>query len=290
MTDHDILERIEILQHHTLGVLQEYFQEPHQGLSETSLALQQAMQYFQNQKGFWEKLTESTKRENVKRSVSYGVYQKYRNLLQYVQEVLPELYQQHQGIVFNQEAAPESICHAVLNDIAYIKRWAEHVIERKTYIDAIGKEGIFFAGQAFDAWLAIASILESAQHELVIIDSYIDAKVIKLMGGLSLTNSIKIVMGSTHLKNDKKRREDFLESAKLFNNQSHSLSVKISDEFHDRFVLVDESFFYHLGASINQAGVKKGFMFSRIEEQLILEALHQKFLDIWANAETFVES
>lgn len=41
-----------------------------------------------------------------------------------------------------------------------------------------------------------------------------------------------------------------------FNNQYGGLTVKYTDEFHDRFLILDKTELYHCGASIKDAGLK----------------------------------
>ena len=51
-----------------------------------------------------------------------------------------------------------------------------------------------------------------------------------------------------------------------FNQQYPVLSVDYTEEFHDRFLIVDENLAYHIGASLKDAG-KKCFAINRIEDR-----------------------
>ena len=54
-----------------------------------------------------------------------------------------------------------------------------------------------------------------------------------------------------------------------FNAQySNSLTVKVSDKFHDRFLIIDRSTLIHVGASLNHLG-KKCFAFSSLNKSNI---------------------
>ncbi|HSB11252.1 MAG TPA: hypothetical protein VLM38_17320 [Blastocatellia bacterium] len=53
--------------------------------------------------------------------------------------------------------------------------------------------------------------------------------------------------------------------------------------FHDRFIILDDKWHYHVGASIKDAG-KKVFMISEIEDGYIVDALAKQFLKTWAAA------
>ncbi|MBQ4282026.1 MAG: ORF6N domain-containing protein, partial [Spirochaetales bacterium] len=60
-----------------------------------------------------------------------------------------------------------------------------------------------------------------------------------------------------------------------FNNQYGPLIIKYTDEFHDRFLILDNKEIYHIGASIKDAG-KKAFEISINEDMRILEAILQR--------------
>ena len=54
-----------------------------------------------------------------------------------------------------------------------------------------------------------------------------------------------------------------------FNAQyGNSLTVKVSDKFHDRFLIIDKTTLIHVGASLNHLG-KKYFAFSSLDKSNI---------------------
>ncbi len=67
---------------------------------------------------------------------------------------------------------------------------------------------------------------------------------------------------------------------KAFNSQFGGLEIRISEEFHDRFIIIDEHIFYTMGASVKDAG-KKTFMFAKISENFIIKTVKQKFAEEW---------
>ena len=66
-----------------------------------------------------------------------------------------------------------------------------------------------------------------------------------------------------------------------FNKQHQNLEVKSTSAFHDRFIILDKTNFYHFGASLKDAG-HKGFMFSKIEENFIKNILLENIEIEWA--------
>jgi hypothetical protein len=115
-------------------------------------------------------------------------------------------------------------------------------------------QGIFHNGQIFDAYIFINDLLKSAKQDIVLIDNYIDDTVLTLFSKyekLHFTIVTKSV--SKQLKLDISK----------YNQQYSNLNIKISNKFHDRFLLIDNKEAYHLGASLKDLG-KKVFGFSKM--------------------------
>ena len=60
-----------------------------------------------------------------------------------------------------------------------------------------------------------------------------------------------------------------------FNSQYPKLTVNYTGVFHDRFLIVDETIAYHIGASLKDAG-KKCFGITRIEDVGIVSDILQR--------------
>ena len=140
------------------------------------------------------------------------------------------------------------------------------------------KEGVFFAGQYFDALQIVKQILLNAQQSIIIIDRYINDDVLKLLISKLLKVEVNIITKSIP--------PTLNTEATAFNKQYGKpgrLSIRTSDSFHDRFVIIDDRDFYHFGASIKDLG-HRGFMFSRIEEPEVIDGLRKKWIQEWQKA------
>lgn len=144
----------------------------------------------------------------------------------------------------------------------------------------VTREGVFFAGQSFDAVQLIADIVSTAKQSIMIVDNYVNDKVLSLMTAKASGVEVKIITREVSPALRTKAVE--------FNKQYGGLDIRTSREFHDRFVVVDDTDCYHFGASIKDLGVK-GFMFSRIEEPDIAASLHSKLSQEWARSKPEVE-
>lgn len=158
------------------------------------------------------------------------------------------------------------------NDIRYCLEILQHTAPVQLPSMAVTREGIFFAGEVFDAYRHVIDILSRARQSVLLIDGYIDDRVLNL---LSTKN------GEVHVSVLTKAVSPFLATiAQTFNTQYGKLEIRTSKAFHDRFVIVDDTDFYHFGASIKDAGTR-GFMFSRIEEPTVINALRDQWKKEW---------
>lgn len=156
----------------------------------------------------------------------------------------------------------EKIC----SDISYYLDIFDGITDMLVANLSLTKEGIFFKGQSFDALIKIGEIIESANNEIILIDSYIDDKIIHFIKSKN-TKSYLTIVTSNKTMNDALKY-----SIELAEKQYGKLKVIYNDSFHDRFVLIDKSEIYHFGASLKDAG-KKGFMYSIIQEESLKSAL-----------------
>jgi hypothetical protein len=118
------------------------------------------------------------------------------------------------------------------------------------------EKGIFFEGQIYDAYTFIADIIKKAEKSIVIIDNFIDETVLTL-----LTKRKKTVVATIYTKQISKQLQLDL---KKHNEQYPAIDIKILDNSHDRFLIIDEQKLYHIGASLKDLG-KKWFAFSKMD-------------------------
>ena len=123
---------------------------------------------------------------------------------------------------------------------------------------------IFFQGQIFDAYAKFQSFIAQAQKEIVLIDNYVDITVLER---LSTKNSGVDVTIYT-LPNTRLTTQD----VRSFNAQYPTLTVRHTTSMHDRFLIIDNSILYHLGASLKDLG-RKCFAFELFDSGFIPDIL-----------------
>ncbi len=121
------------------------------------------------------------------------------------------------------------------------------------------KQGIFYEGEVFDAYVFVADLIKSAKESIVLIDNYVDESVLTLF---SKNPSIEVTIYTKSISKQLKL------DLKKYNAQHKSITIKTFKEAHDRFLILDGKEVYHFGASLKDLG-KKWFAFSRFELEVL---------------------
>lgn len=117
------------------------------------------------------------------------------------------------------------------------------------------KEGIVCDGQIFDAHLFVCDLIQRAEKRVVLIDNYIDAKVLTLLDNRG--KDVEAVIYTDRIPET--LRLDIIRH----NLQYPPIDVrKSARKIHDRFLIIDDTL-YHIGASVKDLG-KKLFAFSQM--------------------------
>ena len=142
----------------------------------------------------------------------------------------------------------------------------KHIVETNLRIDEVfrrldqgakAKQGLFFEGQIYDAYVFVSDLIKSAQIRIVLVDNYIDESVLTLLdkrkGGVEAKIYTKRI--TSQLSLDLSRH----------NAQYAPIDILEYTHSHDRFLIVDDTV-YHIGASLKDLG-NKLFAFSQLADR-----------------------
>ncbi len=141
----------------------------------------------------------------------------------------------------------------MLMRIAHLER---HQIETDEKIDKILDrmdkqspkllpEQIFATGCVWDAWTYVSDLMRSAKQRIVLIDNFVDDRVLSLLD--KRADGVVAVIHSRYY-------EPFLVDLKKHNAQYREIAfVQLPQKNHDRFLIVDDDV-YLLGASVKDMG------------------------------------
>ena len=117
-------------------------------------------------------------------------------------------------------------------------------------------EGVLFEGQVLDARLFAENLIKTAQHEVVLIDNYIDASDFDILecryANVEATNFVERITPALLV----------LQSDCLMQTGRKTELRATRTRVHDRFLIIDNQV-YHIGASLKDLG-RKLFAFSKM--------------------------
>ena len=125
---------------------------------------------------------------------------------------------------------------------------------------------VFYDGQIYDAFEQMKRFVRMARRELVIIDPYFADCVLPLVAQKRQGVSVLVV------RNSRSRLLHGVDVDRFNAQYGGSLTVRVSDRFHDRFLIIDRATLIHVGASLNHLG-RKCFAFSSLDKSNIPDIL-----------------
>ena len=121
-------------------------------------------------------------------------------------------------------------------------------------------QGIFFQGQLFDAYAKFESFLSTAKKEIILIDNYVDLSILQRLA--KKKTGVNVTIYTTP------KTKLTAQDVQTFNAQYPTLTVNYTTKTHDRFLIIDNTTIYHIGASLKDLG-KKCFGFTVFDSNFI---------------------
>ncbi|MDT8337876.1 MAG: RhuM family protein [Sulfurimonas sp.] len=163
------------------------------------------------------------------------------------------------GYVINSEKITNQRFKELENEVVLLKSKVSAISNSLENTTLKQKQGILFNGQMYDAYVFVNDLLKSAKDEVVLIDNYIDDTVFTLF---SKYQNLKIKIYTQSIS--KQLRLDF----QKYNSQYQNIELDEFKKAHDRFLIIDNTEIYHIGASLKDLG-KKWFAFSKFEMEAL---------------------
>jgi len=144
------------------------------------------------------------------------------------------------GYTINREKITQQRLLNLENDVDFIKSHIKNDILEL-------KRQVFFNGSYFDAHSFIINLIKSAKTSITLIDGYIDSTTLTM---LSNNQEVPIILIS----------HSFSKQLKLdiqkYNKQYKPLKTITNKTFHDRYLIIDKTKVYSIGASLKDVGNK----------------------------------
>ncbi len=145
-------------------------------------------------------------------------------------------------------------------DIAELKEKVEFFVQTQTP----PIQGVFYDGQLWDACSLVEKLVARAKTSILLIDNWVGAETLDMLAKKRKGVSVTVVTSEHKDRNGRPRPTLAATDIAKFNAQYPTLTVRYSEKFHDRFLVLDDKEIYLIGASLKDLG-KKCFAFTKLD-------------------------
>lgn len=158
--------------------------------------------------------------------------------------------------IFNRLEAVEHNQLLLQNNLTETNNKIGEILDRLDKKDKEPFEGFFFEGEVFDAYVLISDLVRNAKHRVILIDNYVDERVLKTLD--------KRPAGVSAIIYTDPKKSHIQQDLKAHNSQYPRIEIRNCTNVHDRFVIIDDDV-YFIGGSIKDLG-KKIVAFSKMHQ------------------------
>jgi len=156
-------------------------------------------------------------------------------------------------------------------------------IPPKSVAGASPEAGILRKGKPLTAWKELVKVVSQAEREVALVDAYVGVGTVTALAEACDKATVRILT-----RDDPKRNKDFtsfVDTAKKLDAEHRGkLKIRISGEFHDRFLCLDDARVVIWGPSTKDAGGgRHGFFVEMVDPDLVKDTL-DLFEQEWKSA------
>ena len=125
-------------------------------------------------------------------------------------------------------------------------------------------QGVFYDGQLWDARAFVDRLVKSARKSLILVDNWATVETLDMLADKRKGVTVTVVTSEHRDRKGNPRPKILPADVAKFNAQYPTLSLRFRENFHDRFLVVDDRELYLIGASLKDLG-KKCFAFTKLD-------------------------
>ena len=133
----------------------------------------------------------------------------------------------------------------------------------------------FSKDDSFKGKEVVLDIMKEAKDSIVIIDPYLDEVIFKYTN--SINKQIKITLITSKIQ------DLFLDLLNDLRKSGKKINARRSNQYHDRYIVLDDKEIWHLGASINGIG-KKEFDISKVRDKEAINNFFKNYKQNYINS------
>ena len=123
---------------------------------------------------------------------------------------------------------------------------------------------IFYDGQLWDARAFVDRLVKSARKSLVLVDNWATVETLDMLAAKRNGVAVTVVTSEHRDRKGNPRPKILPADVAKFNAQYPPLSLRFRENFHDRFLVVDDRDLFLIGASLKDLG-RKCFGFTKMD-------------------------
>ena len=128
----------------------------------------------------------------------------------------------------------------------------------------IPERGVFYAGQLWDARAFVDRLVKRAKRSLLLVDNWATVETLDMLAAKQKGVAVTVVTSKHRDRGGSPRPNILPADVAKFNTQYPPLSVLFRENFHDRFLIIDDKELYLIGASLKDLG-KRCFGFTKMD-------------------------
>ncbi len=125
-------------------------------------------------------------------------------------------------------------------------------------------QGVFYDGQLWDARVFVERLVCRAKKSLFLIDNWATVETLDMLTAKRMGVSVTVVTSEHRDRKGNPHLKILPADIAKFNAQYPKLTVIFRENFHDRFLIIDNKEIYLIGASLKDLG-KKCFAFTKLD-------------------------
>jgi|GEM_PF-5873499 len=125
----------------------------------------------------------------------------------------------------------------------------------------------------------VEDLFASASRDVIVVDQYLSPNyLLKLLSMSPLKPNVKVLTSSKYIP-------DYKSDLQNISQHAGTIEIRFIKTFHDRFVAINGSEYFHFGHSLKDLLKGRISRYSKIIDQKEIDALEQNFQEEWGNAE-----
>lgn len=171
------------------------------------------------------------------------------------------------------------------NEVAELKAENQQLREENDRLNSSSVQAVFLEGKPFDAKVVILNIIKAAKQNIKVIDGYVNHETLGMLSEHQPNVGVQILTKPPKFDKNNQKIHQLRDTVAAYAAQHGQIEVRLTNAFHDRYIIIDDSAVYHFGHSFKDAG-KTVCSFSQHGDTTTINVIKQAWQDEWNKNKT----